>query len=311
MTRGITHTFPLVLMAFLVLSCTTGNDVRQEFVLTDESTTDANCYTALLPSDGTVSSYIVLLPGFGQGAQDVIAESTLPQEAAKSGIAVFIPTLQDGTESYGFSQESQKSLSIIVEDLVQRYSLSNKPYCIGGFSMGGAAAVKYAENSSAKPSCVFAIDSPLDYERFCYATRRDVEIYRKGLTEGDSTYVKLLADITPIIDDSPYRISDASHGAITPLADIPVRYYIEPAEQWWLDNRQTDALGLNILDGTAFINDLRLLGNGKAELIVTSGKGYRAGSRYHPHSWSIVDDKDLINWISDNCKQDKSLPDPY
>lgn len=89
-----------------------------------------------------------------------------------------------------------------------------------------------------------------------------------------------------------------SHKAILPLVDIPLRYYIEPAEQWWPDSHQTDVLGLNILDATAFVNDLRLLGNDKAELIVTSGRGYRNGGRtYHPHSWTIVDEAELIDRI--------------
>lgn len=301
MLKGYTYYLLVLVMALMVCSCSTKNTVNQEVVLMDESTPEANCYTAILPDDGDVRSYMLLLPGFGESAEDVLSATDLPHDAAKAGIAVFIPTLQDGIESYGFSEQSQQTLSAIAKDIVRRYKLDDKPYCIGGFSMGGAAAVKYAEAAPVKPSCVFAIDSPLDYERFCYAAKRDVEVYRKGLAEGDSTYVKLLSDITPIMEDSPYRLSDATHSAILSLVDIPVRYYIEPAEQWWLDNRHTDVLGLNILDGTAFINDLRLLGNDKAELIVTSGKGFRNGGKtYHPHAWSIVDNKELISWIINN-----------
>lgn len=93
-------------------------------------------------------------------------------------------------------------------------------------------------------------------------------MYHKGMADGDSIYIKLLANIAPIVGDSPHLLSDTTHRAILPLRNIPTRYYIEPAEQWWLDNRQTDVLGLNILDGAAFINDLRLIGNKEAEPIV-------------------------------------------
>ena len=88
------------------------------------------------------------------------------------------------------------------------------------------------------------------------------------------------------------------------LIDVPVRYYIEPAEDWWLNKRQTDVLGLNIMDGTCFINDLRLMGNDNADLILTHNKGYRkvTGQR-HPHSWTIVDRKDFLKWINKNLNQ--------
>lgn len=263
-------------------------------------------YTAILPKSATIRSYILLIPGFGETVENVLKATTLPFEAAQSGIAVFIPVLQDGAESYSFSAESQNTLKNIVADIRSRYGLSKTDYCIGGFSMGGSAAIRYAElTPDNPPACVFAIDSPLDYERFRYSTERDVTTYKKGIADGDSIYIKLLEQITPIVKDSPYLLSDTTHQAILPLKDIPVRYYIEPAEQWWLDNRQTDVLGLNILDATAFINDLRLIGNKDAQLIITTGKGYRNnGNTYHPHSWTIVDSNDLIEWIV-KCQNSK------
>jgi len=46
------------------------------------------------------------------------------------------------------------------------------------------------------------------------------------------------------------------------------------------------------------INELNRLGNEKASLIVTENKGFRKlqNSR-HPHSWSIVDVDELIDWL--------------
>lgn len=284
----------------LFVACNTANKrPLQETILLDKLNIDKNNYTAILPHNGKIDSYMILIPGFGESVENVLDASALPYKVAESGIAVFIPTLQNGVETYSFSSESQKYLQLIIDDIRTRYKLSNTEYCIGGFSMGGSAAVRYAELTTGKrPVAVFAIDSPLDYQRFHYATERDVMIYRKGLTDGDSIYVKLLEEITPIVNDSPYLLSDTTHQAILPLKNIPIRYYIEPAEQWWLNNRQTDVLGLNILDATAFINDIRLIGNDRAELIISSNKGYRNnGKTYHPHSWTIVDVDDLIEWI--------------
>lgn len=298
------------ILSIFITSCSTTNLAVNSLKITlDENNPDRNYYIAILPENGQIDSYLVLIPGFGESADDLLKATLLPRDASEKGIAVFIPILQNGAETYSFSAESQKTLQLIINDIQTRYDLSDSDYSIGGFSMGGSAAVRYAELTTEKrPTSVFAIDSPLDYERFRYATERDVKVYRKGLADGDSIYVQLLEDITPIVDDSPYLLSDTTHQAILPLRDIPIRYYIEPAEQWWLDNRQTDVLGLNILDATAFINDLRLLGNDQAELIITSNKGFRNnGKTYHPHSWTIVDTDDLIQWIR-QCNHNRHSP---
>lgn len=299
---------------FIMASCKGADEVRIIHIALDKSHPDVNCYTAILPENTTTDAYLILIPGFGESSSDVLEATTLPYEAVKENIAVFIPTLQNGTESYGFSPQSQIALMNIMRDIQQRFNLQKKDFYIGGFSMGGSTAIKFAETAEIKPVCVFAIDSPLDFERFYYSTKRDVEIYKKGIAEGDSIYVKLLNDIGNIMGGSPrdhienyYRISpfslsDTTHQAIIPLKNLPIRVYIEPAEQWWLDNRQTDVLGLNILDATAFINDLRLLGNDRAELITTNHKGFRnKGKNYHPHSWTIVDNSNLIQWMK-ACK---------
>ena len=51
------------------------------------------------------------------------------------------------------------------------------------------------------------------------------------------------------------------------------------------------------MDHAALINLLRVAGNARAELITTTGKGYRPDGRRHPHSWSIVDELDLVRWL--------------
>jgi hypothetical protein len=55
-------------------------------------------------------------------------------------------------------------------------------------------------------------------------------------------------------------------------------------------------------DATALINILRLLGNQDAELITTSGAGHRPDGSHNPHSWSIVDERDLTQWLTDRLR---------
>lgn len=54
---------------------------------------------------------------------------------------------------------------------------------------------------------------------------------------------------------------------------------------------------MNALDQTAMINELHQEGNDRAEFINALGKGYRPNGMRHPHSWSLVEPIDCINWI--------------
>ena len=84
---------------------------------------------------------------------------------------------------------------------------------------------------------------------------------------------------------SPFSKSDTSHTALKSILKLPIRIYNEPDINWYMENRYADYSDLNVFDSAAMINWLRILGNEKAELIITSGKGYRIARKMrHPHS---------------------------
>ena len=99
------------------------------------------------------------------------------------------------------------------------------------------------------------------------------------------------------VKKSPFVAWEKGGGNARLLADIPVRLYTEPDVLWTIDNWRTDYLNLNAVDQAALTLQLRELGNTQAELITTSGKGYRPPGKRNPHSWSIVDEDDLAKWI--------------
>jgi len=78
------------------------------------------------------------------------------------------------------------------------------------------------------------------------------------------------------------------------LTDIPIRAYTEPDVRWWMQNRRKDYYAMNAVDLAGLVNYLNILGNARAELVVTHNKGYRPDGSRHPHSWSIVDNAELI-----------------
>lgn len=302
------HEYLLAILTFFILAEVSAQKIEKVFL--DKSDTSRSCYTIIYPSSLPWKGYLFLVPGFGETAEDVLIQTNLPVETAKGGILTVIPTFQDGVSSFGFDSLSQQTFKRIVDDVTSKHKLQDLEYYLGGFSMGGTTVLKFAETVNKKPKAVFAIDSPLDFERFYNSTKRDIQLFKKGSPDEENIYLYLASKIEQIMGGtpqtalgnyhkiSPYSLSDTTQSAIKELVDIPVRIYIEPDIQWWLDERQTDVLGLNIIDCSAMINELNRLGNNNAVLITTRNKGYRQPDHErHPHSWSIVDNDGLIQWL--------------
>jgi hypothetical protein len=97
---------------------------------------------------------------------------------------------------------------------------------------------------------------------------------------------------------SPFLASEKDGGNAQLLKNVPIRLYTEPDVGWWIENYGFDYYTINAIDQAALVLQLRALGNTKAELIITSGKGFRPPGKRNPHSWTIVDEPDLADWIA-------------
>ncbi|MEZ4931988.1 MAG: hypothetical protein R2788_07705 [Saprospiraceae bacterium] len=64
-----------------------------------------------------------------------------------------------------------------------------------------------------------------------------------------------------------------------------------------MKNRGNDYYSMNAMDAAAVVNQLAVLGNERAELILTENKGFKPDGSRHPHSWSIVDNGELVEWL--------------
>jgi hypothetical protein len=281
---------------------------KMEKVFLDEKDTTKNCYTILYPPKLPYAGYIFLMPGFGETADNVLQQTDLPKKLALNGILTIIPTFQDGVLSFGVDSLSQQTFNRILADVTSKHQLLDKKFYVGGFSIGGSCAIKYAENAVIKPSAVFAIDSPIDFERFYNSAKRDIRLSKEGEANPENIYMierleketggnpsTHLAEYYKI---SPYSFSDTTQTEIKKLLNIPFRIYTEPDIHWWLQERGADFTSINATDSSAMINELNRLGNQNAVLLTTQNKGYRKpDNRRHPHSWSIVDNDELIQWL--------------
>ena len=279
-----------------------------ERVFLDKTDTTRNCYTIIYPPKLPWTGYLFLIPGFGETAENVFQQTDLPQKLAQNGVLTIIPTFQDGVLSFGVDSLSQQTFDRILKDVTSKHKLIDQKFYVGGFSIGGSCAIKYAENSTVKPTAVFAIDPPLDFQRFYNSAKRDIRLSKDNEANQENVYMidrleketggSPTTNLTEYYTISPYSFSDTTQRAIKKLIEMPLRIYTEPDINWWLKERDADFTSMNATECSAMINELNRLGGKNAELITTQNKGYRKpDNRRHPHSWSIVDNDELIKWL--------------
>lgn len=286
---------------------------RIETIYLDAKDSTTNTYVAVFPENEPVKSYMVLLNGFGNSPKEVLSQTDIPKYASKHGILTIIPILKTGSSYFGSDSASHQSLKEIIELVVTIYQLKGKDFFIGGFSIGGTCAVKYAElsiqnNYTIKPKAVFAIASPLDWERYYNAAKRVVRLSNSDKVNQEVFYMidRIEKEMkgTPktalenFYSNSPYSFSDTTQRAIKNLVKTPVMLISEPDIQWGLKERGYDISYNNITDHSAMINELQRLGNTNAVLVTTINKGYRQPNNIrHPISWSIADPEQVIKWL--------------
>lgn len=284
------------------------SNLKIEKVFLDKTEKTKNCYTIIYPPKLTWKGYIFLIPGFGETAENVLQQTDLPNKLALNGILTIIPTFQDGILSFGVDRLTQESFERILKDVTSKHKLIDHKFYVGGFSIGGSCAIKFAENALIKPTAVFAIDPPLDFERFYNSAKRDVRLSKNREVNPENIYMidrleketggNPSTHLSEYYQLSPYSFSDSTQTAIKKLLNTSLRIYSEPDINWWLKERGADLTNMNATESSAMINELNKLGNQNAQLVITYNKGHRKpDNRKHPHSWSIADNDELIKWL--------------
>lgn len=301
----------ILIITFSFLTKVYGQQIEKSFL--DKNDSSSNYYITIYPTKLPLSGFLFLIPGLGQMPDDVLIQTQLPLIASQNGILTIIPSFKTGSMSFGIDSLTQLSFKEILTEVTSKHKLADEKFFVGGFSIGGSCAVKFTEeanreNYQFKPIAVFGIDPPLDFERFYYSRKRDLRLAGQSKPSEEALYMikvieKEMNDAPDVARSnfhkiSPYSFTDTNQTAIKFLLNTSLRIYTEPDVNWWIKERGIDFSGMNALDASAMINELNKLGNKKAQLITTQNKGYRKPQNVrHPHSWSIVDNEELIKWL--------------
>lgn len=269
-------------------------------------------YTLHLPESRPVA--IIIFPsGRALDTTRYIDEYELIEPALAKDIAVLFVSTGKIIE-FLFTDQDIKIIDEITGSALMKYKLLDKPVFLAGMSLGGTMAMRYGEycllNKSAyglKPAAIAICDAPLDMVRMWNEQKHAIKNNYHPNAVGEAKWVLhyLEKHLNGSPDDamrnyikySPFVYRNENKNKTSVFRNVPIRMYHEPDINWWIENRAKDYNTINSVDLAGFYNSLRLIGNNKSELVTTyrRRKDYEKGSS--PHTWSIVDNRELVNWF--------------
>lgn len=267
-------------------------------------------YLAVVPK-GTIQGAVVLFDGYGGSPESALRETKIPAAARDSNLLTVV--LSVGSRMYPDANTIDAINSYLI-DTIKRYNVNKESFVIGGMSAGGTIALRYTELCLEKPAsfpvvpkAVFAVDAPVDLIDLWAYFDRELErnFSEVGMNEARFIQGELRRELgggpqearTNFVINSPFDIASKQPGNEKFLKNIPVRSYHDPDLVWYLQNRRRGVLDTNVACASEMIARLMLMGNDKAELMISPGTGFRANGMRHPHSWSIVNEGELVSWV--------------
>jgi hypothetical protein len=243
---------------------------------------------------------LVLFDGGAGKAKNILPETQIPDSAAQHG---FLVIGIDQSEFF-LDENSYSRIGRIIQHVQKENKLNNQLF-LGGFSLGGFIALRFAEmaveqdDDALIPKAVFAVDPPLDHvelREYCLRElARDCD-KKEALELGKAEAQWILNYYEQHFGAFPEEKDKYKHhscftnnapqgGNARFLQGVPVMLFHEVDLQWLMAERCRNYEDCNAFVGSKFIKYLQAQGNKHAVLTQTAGLGYRADGRRHPHSW--------------------------
>jgi len=266
-------------------------------------------YTLWLPESENIKGLIV----FTHSRRDTVNSDTIIDYALSKQLAIMYATTENRLEFFFNTERIQEIENYIHGVLIEhKIPRDNLLYC--GMSLEGTRALKlaiYGQNEESKykltPRAVAICDSPLDMVRFHKEMIKAKELNYNPITAKEGNWVSGYLEsnlggapkdaLSAYINYSPYSYSAEENKNLLYLKKIAFRAYTEPDVNWWIETRRKDFYAMNAVDLAGIVNELKIIGNQQAELIITHDKGYYPDGTRHPHNWEIVDEKELVDWF--------------
>ncbi len=285
----------------------------KEFVLDSTEGPYGSFLMAMPQTNSIQKGILVLLPGFGQQAKDIFLDTDFAAKGTAAGWTVVAYTGHTRMTADSFMRA--KLGRVLAKTLDENKLPTTIPVFMGGFSAGGVIALRYAEWCQQYPNRtpvrirgIFMADAPIDlFHSWTLLQELRTNNYSEiSVQEADMVeqlYKRYYgntptSDVTLFSELSPFSIDPAKGQNEQYLKGVAVRSYHDIDVNWRLKNRNQTPKYDNFIATAELINRLNLSGNKEAEFIQVFEKGYRRDGRRHPHSWSIVDEVECLEWMN-------------
>jgi hypothetical protein len=273
-----------------------------------------NCYLKVIPHHEKVEGLLVFMTGKIPKKPRTRPPSGLSNLAAERGIMTIYCVTTDIFSDFHVREKSLGLLDDIIQEVIEQHQISPGKFVTIGGSLSGACAAKFAQfcaegksKYDLSPAGILLIDPVLDFERMWREQSNAFERnFNKAAYEEGKWILPIMRKIfggspsenlNAYHDLSPFCYSAKEGGNAKLLKNTRIRMITEVDVHWWIENRGKDYYDINAIDCAALTNQMKLFGNDKVDLIITSGKGYREDGTRHPHSWTVVDEQETMNWI--------------
>lgn len=253
---------------------------------------------------------LVIIPSAGETLEYMIQQIDLHRVAFENGLMVILPSMNWGTMD---RRAENAFLDNIFKQVVEQHSVPPDKFVFCGFSNGGMISFRYAidgvkDNSTFLiPKGIIGVDPPLDFARLYRYCEREIQ---RDLSPGGLAEAKwMLNRYNSVYGGSPAKYPEAYIKASTfsygveqggnakYLTNIAIRMHSDLNTDYLINQRGRDLYDWNGLDIVAFVNQLKINGNDNAEVVITQNKGIRPDGSMNPHSWSIMDTDETLQWI--------------
>lgn len=300
---------PLILMLCALAGCSNNPSTKQhaQSVPANPQTIVTDDYELIIPEQQ--DALLILFPCFPCDAENTRTEFNIIDTAIAHNIAVL---LMNFNQHVWLSKAEKEELEKTITNAARTHAINTENIYIGGFSSGGNVTLLLSNylkstGSTIQPQGLFIADSPIDllalYETAQKTIKKNfsepavqeanwiIETFEAEFGRGDSAMLHYTKR-------SPYLSKIHSTHNISHLENLKIRLYSEPDTLWWKENRQAKYEDMNAYYIEQLAHDLATLyGKEKVNYIKTTNRGYRANGDRHPHSWSIIDETDLVKWM--------------
>lgn len=285
---------------------------KYEYVYKNKHDSTYNCYLKVIPDVAPIKGLIIRdyssLPDFTSPSPFKFTDL-----CAREGLMTLYTVSSNKFPELFISDTAIAVLDAIIAEVVHEYEIPKNNLFMGGISASGTRALRYAQyceqgksEYGIKLKGVFSVDSPLDLARFYESVHNHGTNFKEGMlweAELMKTTFSQVFGGPPTKFEADYRKASVfSHsenqgGNAKYLKKVNIILYHEPDIDWWLKERGSTYFDINSYDIVAFTLRLWSLGNKNVELVTTSGKGFDRNGNKNCHSWTIVDENDLTQWI--------------